>query len=248
VNYSVTVTPNNNCGSATGSMMNMIDSPSQGEPLCPENVTASLAGSAVDITWARNSTSPLDTSAQVYYCTVSSLECTRKQCNFPQCRLEGLRTNTNFSFTVLPINKCGQPAPNECIGIQDFLVIPEHSNNIVVIVVVVVVVVIILVVIGTSIAIIVICCCCSAVFTCFVATCCCCCTSAGKDRNKNRKLEPSGGEYADPQEVRDKKAKNEEKGITYAALEFSEQAGSTGGQNVRSNKGEAVQYMAVEHA
>jgi hypothetical protein len=68
-------------------------------------------------------------------------------------------------------------------------------------------------------------------------------------RNRSTPAKPPPAEYADPRAVRDAKEKRkEEKGVTYAALEFSEQAGSTGGQNVRSNKGEAVQYMAVEHA
>jgi hypothetical protein len=78
---------------------------------------------------------------------------------------------------------------------------------------------------------------------------CCCCVSGGSKRSTSTEpMKPRPGEeYADPQKVRENKESGKQGGITYAALEFSEQAGSTGGQNVRS-KDQPVQYMAVEHA
>jgi flagellar basal body-associated protein FliL len=69
-----------------------------------------------------------------------------------------------------------------------------------------------------------------------------------KRSNSTEPMKPQPGEeYADPQKVRENKESGKQGGITYAALEFSEQAGSTGGPNVRS-KEQPVQYMAVEHA
>jgi flagellar basal body-associated protein FliL len=68
-----------------------------------------------------------------------------------------------------------------------------------------------------------------------------------KRSNSTEPMKPQPGEeYADPQKVRDTKESNKQ-GITYADLEFSEQAGSTRDSKVRS-KDQPVQYMAVEHA
>jgi hypothetical protein len=74
MNYSVTVTPSNNCGSATGCMMNTIVSPSQGIPSCPTITTSTRNKdfTAATVTWSQPPNSPPVTSTAVTYCPTSS--------------------------------------------------------------------------------------------------------------------------------------------------------------------------------
>jgi hypothetical protein len=185
-----------------------------------------------------------------------------RQCNVTDqnCTLGGLISGTSYTVTLTAINNCGNTRAMGCTmntmivtanGSMCFRVQmrettslpPEAIGGIVVAAAFAIAAA------TTTVITIVICCCCPAVLTWFVATCCCCCTttSASSKQSRPAKLHPSE-EYADSQTVRNTKEKRkEDKGITYAALEFSEQAGSTGKASVRS-KSEPVQYMAVEHA
>jgi hypothetical protein len=107
MNYSVTVTPSNNCGSATGNMMIMVDSLSKDIPGCGSAFSAQTqpGDQCPTIYWVSGDN--LATMLLIDYST-SSGDSGSAMCNTPvlNCTIENLQQKT-YMFTFTPANMCG---------------------------------------------------------------------------------------------------------------------------------------------